>query len=119
MWWRRSSFLLAEQYDCDNNFLSIENTTVYLEYTEVFYNTQKSKVYLKYTNVYLEYTKVYLEYTKVHSSVRDLFDRVIPIWYFGWYWLVFSRYFTNRYQRKTWLVHFGIKKLAGALIHTH
>jgi hypothetical protein len=28
--------------------------------------------------------------------------------------LVFSWYFTNRHQRKTWLVHFGIKKLAGA-----
>jgi hypothetical protein len=32
---------------------------------------------------------------------------------FGWYRLVFSWYFTNRYQRKTWLVHFGIVNLAG------
>jgi hypothetical protein len=32
---------------------------------------------------------------------------------FCWYWLVFSWYFTNQYQRKTWLVHFGIKILAG------
>jgi hypothetical protein len=34
--------------------------------------------------------------------------------YLCWYWLVFSWYFTNQYQRKTQLVHFGIKKLAGA-----
>ncbi len=33
---------------------------------------------------------------------------------FGWYRLVFSWYFTNRYQRKTRLVHFGIIKLVGA-----
>jgi hypothetical protein len=29
------------------------------------------------------------------------------------YRLVFSRYFPNRYRRKTWLVHFGIIHLAG------
>jgi hypothetical protein len=32
---------------------------------------------------------------------------------FGWYRLVLSWYFTNQYQRKTWLVHFGIVNLAG------
>ncbi len=37
----------------------------------------------------------------------------------GWYQLVFSWYFTNWYQRKTLLVHFGIKKLAGALFSLH
>jgi len=35
-------------------------------------------------------------------------------WYFGWYWLVFRRYHTNQYQRKTRLVDFGITNLAGA-----
>ena len=33
---------------------------------------------------------------------------------FGWYWLVFHRYHTNRYQWKTWLVDFGITNLVGA-----
>jgi hypothetical protein len=33
---------------------------------------------------------------------------------FGWYWLVFSRYLPYQYQRKSWLVHFGMKILAGA-----
>ncbi len=33
---------------------------------------------------------------------------------FGWYPVGVSRYFTNRYQRQTRLVHFGIKKMAGA-----
>ena len=42
----------------------------------------------------------------------------IPIWYFGWYRLVFLGIFTNRYQRETRLVHFGIKQLAGALLYT-
>ncbi len=32
---------------------------------------------------------------------------------FGQYWLVFSWYFTNRYQRKTRLEHFGIVNLVG------
>jgi hypothetical protein len=30
-----------------------------------------------------------------------------------WYHLVFSRYFTNRYRKKTWSGHFGIVHLAG------
>ena len=48
-------------------------------------------MYLENTHVYLEYTKVYLEYTKVHSSVRDLFDRVVYRFGIsvgiGWYFL--------------------------------
>ncbi len=32
----------------------------------------------------------------------------------GWYRLVFSRYLPYRYQRKSWLVYFGVKILAGA-----
>ncbi len=37
---------------------------------------------------------------------------------FGWYPVGISRYFTIRYQRQTWLVHFGIKKMAGAFLYT-
>ncbi len=49
------------------------------------------------------------------AHVKWVLSRVV-YWFgiFGWYLLVFSWYFTNRYQRKTRLVHFGIKKLAGA-----
>ncbi len=53
------------------------------------------------------------------KPVLVLFDRyiiyraVLRYGIFGQYWMVFSWYFTNRYQRKTWLVHFGIVNLAG------
>jgi hypothetical protein len=50
---------------------------------------------------------------RIHN-MYELVGVVLQNGIFGWYWLVFSCFFTNQYQRKTWLVHFRIKKLAGA-----
>ncbi len=51
----------------------------------------------------------------ISNDLKVVTFRVV-YWFgiFSWYWLVFSRYFTNQYRRKTRLVHFGIIKLAGA-----
>ncbi len=52
---------------------------------------------------------------KMNLNASCTFSRVVSqVGIFGWYWLVFYWNFTHKYQQKTWLVNFGIKKLAGA-----
>ena len=51
---------------------------------------------------------------KIAYGETHHYQSCIPTRYFGWYPVAISRYFTNRYQRQTRLVHFGIKKMAGA-----
>ena len=49
------------------------------------------------------------------SSLMNEISRVVyRFGILGQYWSVFSWYCTNRYQRITWLVHFGIKTMTGA-----
>jgi hypothetical protein len=50
----------------------------------------------------------------VHPGKTNLTSRVaLQFGILVWYRLVFSRYFTNQYRRKTWSGRFGIVHLAG------